>query len=46
MALIDFKIIPGIDNKTQPKVQKTVGLIVIMLGLDMDYQKKLVVGLL
>jgi hypothetical protein len=36
---------PGLINKQQHQEPKENGLMVILLGLDMDCQKKLVVGL-
>ena len=35
MALIDFKVLPGIDKQDTHLVQKTDGLIVITQDLDM-----------
>ena len=44
MALIDFKVLPGIDKQNTDSEQSLDGLILTMFVLDITYQKKLVDG--
>jgi len=46
MALVDFKLLPGIDKQQTQVGADNVGLILTMLDLDMVFQKKWGAGLL